>query len=669
MKKVTILSLALILSMGANAQQNNPKLNLQLDKATTSVSPTLYGLMTEEINYSYEGGLYAQLIRNTSFKDMKRGERRPGRPPFESQSPDHWALTDSTAAEAKVENAGGINKANSSALCLNVKDASKKSGLVNDGFWGFPVRATTLYKGGVYLKSDNPNASVTVSLESLDGKTVYASTKIQNIGKDWQKYPFTLSTGKKISATKDTRFRITADENGRYWITRVTLFPPTFNNRENGSRVDLMTMMKNMNPKFLRFPGGNYLEGNRFADRFNWKATIGDVDQRPGHQSPWGYTSTDGFGLLEFLNWSEDVGAEPLLAVFAGYTLNGDHLEGDALQPFIQDALDEIEYVTGGADTKWGAQRIKDGHPAPFNLHYVEIGNEDWFDRSGSYTQRYRQMYEAIKAKYPQLHLISTTGRGTNMAEIMNEPGVKLDIIDEHYYRGAGDMYRAAFQYDNYDRKGPKVFCGEWATREGEPTTNMNAALGDAAWMTCMERNSDVVIASCYAPIFVNVNPGGSQWQSDLMGFNALNAYGSPSYYAQVMFGNYLGDKVVPVSAENIPQFDLPMNHFDSIRGAKPSSVPELYYVATKDSKTGVVNLKVVNAVGKAQTLDINIEGADKVVSKALKVQLSSAKPEDTNSIDDPTKIIPVKSSAKVGKQFTQVFAPYSVTVLQIQTK
>lgn len=658
-----------MLSMGAIAQQGNPKLNLQLDKAATSVSPTLYGLMTEEINYSYEGGLYAQLIRNGSFKDMKKSERRGGWPRFDSLNPECWSLTDSSAVVAKVEQNSGINKANSSALCLTVKDAGKKAGLVNDGFWGFPIRPVTIYKGGIYLKSDIANASVTVSLESLDGKTVYASSQIQNVGKEWQKFSFTLSTGKKIAPTKDARFRITAGNSGKYWITRVTLFPPTFNNRENGSRVDLMTMMKAMNPKFLRFPGGNYLEGNRFADRFNWKTTVGDVDQRPGHQSPWGYTSSDDFGLLEFLDWAEDVGAEPLLAVFAGYVLSGDHLEGDALQPFIQDALDEIEYVIGGADTKWGAQRIKDGHPAPFNLHYVEIGNEDWFDHSGSYVQRYRQLYDAIKAKYPQLQLISTIGRGTNMSSSMNEPGVKIDIIDEHYYRNSGDMYRAAFQYDKYDRKGPKVFCGEWATREGEPTTNMNAALGDAAWMTCMERNSDVVIASCYAPLFVNVSPGGMQWKSDLIGYDALNAYGSPSYYAQVMFGQYLGDKVVPVFAENIPQFQLPMSRQDSIRGEKPSFVPEIYYVATKDSKTGAVNLKVVNAVGKAQTLDISIDGVAKIVSKALKVQLSSAKPEDTNSIDNPQKIVPVKSNVKVGKTFSHTFAPYSVTVLQMQTK
>jgi alpha-N-arabinofuranosidase len=675
MKKQSIFltALMLLVCIGSDAQQATPKLTLKLDNADVSVSPTLYGLMTEEINYSYEGGLYAQLIRNVSFKDMQGDGRRGNRggwPNMQPPKPAFWSLADSATASMRVEQRGGINEANQSCLCLDAKSGSYVAGIENDGYWGFPVRPNTTFKGALYAKSDvTGNASLTVSLVSLDGKTVYATSQVKGLTANWQKLPFSFTTGPKVAPTKDVRFLITVSDAGKYWFTRVTLFPPTFNNRANGLRADLMTMLKDMKPKFLRFPGGNYLEGNTFSERFNWKKTVGDPDQRPGHQSPWGYRSTDGMGLLEFLEWSEDVGGEPLLAVFAGYVLNRDHLEGDALQPFINDALDEIEYVIGGSDTKWGAQRIRDGHPEPFKLHYVEIGNEDWFDGSGSYTQRYRQMYEAIKAKYPQLQLISTIGRGTNMANSMDAPGVKIDIIDEHYYRGSADMYRAAFQYDKYDRKGPKVFCGEWATREGKPTTNMNAALGDAAWMTCMERNSDVVIASCYAPLFVNVNPGGMQWESDLIGYDALNAYGSPSYYAQAMFGNYLGDKVVPVEGSDVPQFALPMSRMDSIRGAKPSMVSELYYVATKDTKTGLVNLKVVNAAGKAQPVAIGLDGNVKVSGKALKVELKAAHPEDTNTIENPNNIIPVKSKIKVAKSFTHTFAPYSVTVLQFVTK
>lgn len=663
-RKTFLLALALLGCTLVHAQEKSPKLVLQMDKPGVTVSPTLYGLMTEEINYSYEGGLYAQLIRNPSFKDEVRGRGHQGWQPFFAPgNPAYWSLCDSLASDMMIDRNEGINSANNVSLCLNVKESDKATGIINDGFWGFPVRPKTTYNGSMYVKTDATDSpALTVSLESLDGKTVYASTQITGLSGEWKKYSFSFSTSDKVVPTKDTHFRIAVGSAGKYWFTRVTLFPPTYNNRPNGLRPDLMTMMRNMNPKFLRLPGGNYLEGNTFADRYNWKATIGDPDLRVGHNSPWGYRSTDGLGLLEYLEWTEDIGAEPTLAVFAGYVLNGDHLAGDYIKPFVQDALDEIEYVIGGTDTKWGAQRAKDGHPAPFKLQYVEIGNEDFFDRSGSYPGRFKQFYDAIKAKYPQLGIISTVDEKSLR-------GVKADIIDEHYYRDAASMYRNAFQYDSYNRKGPKIFCGEWATREGSPTTNMNAALGDAAWMTCMERNSDILIMASYAPMFVNVNKGGMQWESDLIGYNALNSYGSPSYYAQSMFGNYLGDKVVPVAGENIPKFELPQSKEEKQRGMNPSSVPEIYYVATKNSKTGMVYLKVVNVVGTPQKVSIAFEGDVKIASKALKVELKSAKPSDTNTIDNPKNIIPVKSNIKISKNFEYTFAPYSITVLQISSK
>ena len=666
-RKKLLFALILMSCMFLNAQTTT-KLVLSLDKSSVTVSPTLYGLMTEEINYSYEGGLYAQLIRNPSFKDIKRKAHQ--RWPFpKSIDPAYWTLSDTLTSSMEIDRNEGINSANKVSLCLNVKENGKKVSIINNGFWGFPLRPETTYKGGLYVKAIAAQSpTLTVSLESLDGKTIYASTQISGISEKWEKHQFSFSTPAGIIPTKDVCFRISTSTAGKYWFTRVTLFPPTFNNRSNGLRPDLMTMMRNMKPKFLRFPGGNYLEGNTFSDRFNWKATIGDPDLRSGHNSPWGYRSTDGLGLLEFLEWAEDIGAEPLLAVFGGYVLNHDYLTGDYLKPFVQDALDEIEYVIGGPDTKWGAQRVIDGHSEPFKLKYIEIGNEDWFDNTGSYAQRYKQFYDAIKAKYPQLEIISTVGGRTNMGKIMNVPGVKLDIIDEHYYRDAADMYRNAFQYDSYSRKGPKIFCGEWATREGKPTTNMNAALGDAVWMSCMERNSDLVVMSCYAPLFVNVSQGAMQWESDLIGYDALNSYGSPSYYAQVMFGNYLGDKVVPISGGNIPRFQLPLSKRDSVMNVTPTSVPEIYYVATKNSKTGVVYLKVINVVGKSQKVDIAFDGKTKVSSKALKVELKSAHPEDTNTLDNPRNIIPVKSTTKVSKNFNYTFAPYSITVLQINT-
>lgn len=664
MKKVLLLSVML----GTNALMlQAQQLTLRLDKAETEVSPMLYGLMTEEINYSYEGGLYTQLVPNPSFADMfnprggRRGRQANPNAPRYTVRPERWQLTDTVKVQVRQNRQNGINDANPTSLVVNYEQAGLA--LVSEGYWGFPIRKNTAFKGAIYVKNpaarDNNSAaptavkSLTVALKSADGNTTYAEQKLSGFSNDWKKFGLELTTSATQADTKDARLFITANEAGSIELTRVTLFAPSFKGRKNGLRVDLMEMMAEMRPKFLRFPGGNYLEGNNFANRFDWKRTIGNPDERPGHQSPWGYRSTDGLGLLEFCQWAEDTGGEPVVGVFAGYVLGGDHLDGDYIKPFIQDALDEIEYIMGDASTKWGAVRARDGHPEPFPLHYIEIGNEDFFDRSGSYPNRFKMFYEAIKARYPQLQIISTVGYNALKSKAIPNPVV--DVIDEHYYRNAFDMYRNAFQYDSYDRKGPKIFCGEWATREGSPTTNMNAALGDAAWMSCMERNSDICIMSCYAPLFVNVEPGGMQWASDLIGYDVLNSYGSPSYWAQVMFSKYLGNRIVPVEATDIPKQKLDRN----------DEANAVFYTATKDaSKT---YLKLVNAVGDAQKLTIKLDGAKKVKSKAKKIELKSARPEDTNSIDNPRNIVPQESTQKVGKQFPITLAPYSVTVLVIE--
>ena len=666
MKK--LLLLIAMLSMNA-VMLHAQTLTLRLDKAETEVSPMLYGLMTEEINYSYEGGLYTQLVANPAFTDMfnpGRG-RRGGRPnanaPRITPRPDRWQLSDTVKVQVRQNRQDGINSAIPTSLVVNYDEAGLA--LVSEGFWGFPIRKNTTFKGSLYVRqpaarnneatAPTPLRSLTIALKSADGNTTYAETKVSGFSNAWKKIDYQLTIPATQADTKDARLFFIADQAGSIELTRATLYAPSFKGRKNGLRVDLMEMMAEMHPKFLRFPGGNYLEGNNFANRFDWKQTIGNPDERPGHQSPWGYRSTDGLGLLEFCQWAEDVGGEPVVGVFAGYVLSGDHLDGDYIKPFIQDALDEIEYIMGDATTKWGAVRARDGHPEPFQLHYVEIGNEDFFDRSGSYPNRFKMFYDAIKARYPQLQIISTVGYDALKSKAIPTP--KVDVIDEHYYRNAFDMYRNAFQYDRYDRNGPKIFCGEWATREGSPTTNMNAALGDAAWMSCMERNSDICIMSCYAPLFVNVEPGGMQWQSDLIGYDVLNSYGSPSYWAQVMFGKYLGDRIVPVEATGIPKQTLDRN----------DEANAVFYTATKDAKTGKTFLKLVNAVGNAQKLTVKLEGAKKVKAKAKKIELKSARPEDTNSIDNPRNIVPQESTQKVGKQFPITLAPYSITVLVIE--
>ncbi len=511
-------------------------------------------------------GLYAELIRNRVFKDN-------------TNTPVGWSLVkqDSvTKADIKLiaadpdnvpftERRNALNGALQTCLRLTVEKAEGKVGIANEGYWGIPVKPATTYKASFYIKGtgsmqpprrpgapppttpvsvieDNTPGPITVSIESNDGKTVYA-TAIINLEKSifWKKYELTLTTAADVNPTADARFVITTNRTGLYYFNLVSLFPPTYKNEPNGFRPDIMQMMVDMKPKFLRFPGGNYLEGPLITDRFPWKETLGPIENRPGHKGSWGYRASDGLGYLEFLKWCEDIGGEALLGVYAGYSLNGDHIDaGPLLQPYVDDALDEIEYAIGDVNTYWGAKRAADGHPAPFKLTYIEIGNEDWFDRTNSYDGRFNQFRDAIEKKYPQLICISTIADAQYPTQKVTS-GKRPDVLDEHYYRNSWAMWENASQYDKYDRNGPKIFVGEWATREGAPTTNLNAALGDAAWMTGMERNSDIIIMSCYAPLFVNVNtatataPKAWQWDSDLIGYNACIVMD----LLPIMFRNY----------------------------------------------------------------------------------------------------------------------------------
>jgi alpha-N-arabinofuranosidase len=447
-----------------------------------------------------------------------------------------------------------------------------------------------------------------------------------------------MKTGADAGSTANNQILVTVDHPGNVWLQLLSVFPPTYKNRVDGNRIDLMEMMAAMHPAFLRFPGGNYLEGNTIPERFDWKKTVGPLVDRPGHASPWRYHSTDGMGLLEFLNWCEDLKMQPVLAVYAGYSLQQQVVKtGADMEPYVKDALDEIEYVTGDVSTKWGGQRAKDGHPAPFALTYVEIGNEDNFDRTKSYDARYAQFYDAIKKKYSALQLIATTP----------VKGHAVDMVDDHYYKRAEQFFADTHHYDAADRNGPKIFVGEWATREGTPTPNMGAALGDAAWMTGMERNSDVVLIASYAPLFVNVNPNGMQWQSDLIGYDANSAYGSPSYYAQVLFAGHVGTEIVA----------------SELKGAGD----RLFYSVTRDAAKGIVYLKIVNASSAPQELKISLDGAKGVKASAKLVRLSAATTAATNSITDPKRVVPVESMVKgVGKEFTRTVRGYSIDVLEL---
>ncbi len=648
MKEITGLLIYTVTALSCLAA--GPTFTVDASQAAGKVSPTLFGLMTEEINHSYDGGLYAELIQNRAFLDN-------------ATTPVHWSVVSDNDAAATIalDPAIFFNDKLTTSLRLTVTKAARNqpAGVANNGYWGIPVQPDTRYRATLLARSETGfTGPVTVSIVSDDGRTVYATGKFKGLAADWKTFELSLKTG-RVDPTAKARFVITLDQPGTVWFGLVSLFPPTWNDQPNGFRKDLMQMLVDLNPKFLRFPGGNYVEGDTVETRFDWKKTIGPVEERHGHPCPWGYRSTDGMGLLEFLEWCEDMNAEPVLAVYAGYSLKGAHVNpGADLEPFVQEALEEIEYVIGGTNTTWGAQRAQDGHPAPFKLNYVEIGNEDWFDKSKSYDERFAQFDEAIKARYPQLKTISTIGN--DQPEAARVHSRKPDMTDEHYYRSVDTFLQMSPAYaKKYDRNGPEIFTGEWAAYETSfppwdrrsqkepPTPNLKAAIGDAVFMAAMERNSDLIRMQCYAPLFVNVNPGARQWRPDLIGYDAISAYGSPSYYAIQMFSRNLGDEILNTSSLET-----------SVQGS-----------ATRAGKTGDIFLKLVNPQTNAVSLNIEINGGGALTSKGSALTLAG-NPEDSNSITQPKKIVPLTTTVRgVKPVFTYTLPPCSIVVLKLKAR
>jgi alpha-N-arabinofuranosidase len=508
----------------------------------------------------------------------------------------------------------------------------------NVGYWGIPVLPQTSYKLSFYAKVDAEMGAVRARLVSDNTGATLAQASIPLHSGDWSQYHATLKTA-ALAASDKNHLELTVSKPGTLWLQLPSLMPPTYKDRPNGLRVDLMEKMAEMHPKFVRLPGGNYLEGDTLADWYDWHKTIGPPVDRPGHQAPWSYWSTDGLGLLEFLEWTEDLRVEPVLAVYAGYALKHAYIKpGPDLEPYVQAALDEVEYATGDVSTKWGARRAQDGHPAPFPLHYIEIGNEDWFDKSGSYDGRFSQFAIALRKKYPQYKLIATT-------KVKVEKAAEPDVIDDHYYLSPAEMFDKVHFYDDAPRDGEKVFVGEWATRSGSPTPNFGDALGDAAWMTSLERNSDLIVMASYAPLLVNVNPGAMQWATDLIGFDALKSYGSPSFYAQSLFAAHLGDSVVQSSISN----------------AQDRS----FYSATVSAAEHVLHLKLVNASNDPQALSISL--AEAKPGMATMYSLHGASFQATNTMATAEFIKTMQSKVSLAGGHT--VPPLTIEVLDVPLK
>jgi alpha-N-arabinofuranosidase len=652
LRAVVVGGCGLTMLVGARGQ-DTAKLTVDTTQVVSAVSPMLYGLMTEEINHAFEGGLYAEMVKNNTFRGVEG-----------------WGEVVNGGAEMSmsVDKTQGPSQALPTSLKLVVETASagNEAGVSNGGFWGMAVAGHTTYKGSLYARTDAPSemkatakgarpgsAAATAALAAStavllrvqlvadDTGAVVSKADVHVAGGGWKRYPFTLSTF-DMKASAHHHLEVLMSAPGTVWLQRISLMGPTMNNRPNGTRPDLMALMAAMHPHFLRLPGGNYLEGDMLADRYDFKKTIGPLVDRPGHQGPWGYWSTDGFGLLEMLEWCEDLHIEPVLAVYAGYSLRHVYFEpGAELAPFVQDALDEVQYATGDVSTTWGAKRARDGHPAPFALHYIEVGNEDQFDRSGSYDARFAQFAKALHARYPQYKVIATTPVKET------EAGAQPDVIDDHYYKSPAEMFELVHKYDDAPRTGPKVFVGEWATRSASPTPDFGDALGDAAFMTSLERNGDLIVMASYAPLLTNVNPGAMQWATDLIGYDAMKSYGSPSYYAQCMFGAHVGDGTVK----------------SSISGAGD----RFFYSATVSTGDNVLHLKLVNASSVAQPLAIELAGVEGGVGNV--VSLHAASFAATNSLAEPEKIKPVESTVPVRERFAHTVPAFTIEVIDVVLK
>jgi alpha-L-arabinofuranosidase len=507
-----------------------------------TVSPTLYGAFFEEINRAGDGGIYAEMIQNRSFED--------------ADFPVAWSLVKGRGAEAVIalDRTKPLNTANPTCLKLEVTQAGERAGIANEGFKGAPKRSRytpdqwrakwdeavsksvnglTVVAGKQYnlslYASSEQGAPLDVTLESQDG-AVLAQGDIKGLGADWKKFTIALTA---TASDTNARLVISTKQPGVVRLDMVSLFPrETWKDRPNGLRPDLMEMIAAMKPGFIRFPGGCFVEGDTLADAARWKESIGDIAERPGHWQLWGYRSTDGLGMFEYLQMCEDLGAEPLFVVNCGMS-HAEQAKSNRQEPvpidphFLQDALDAIEYANGPVTSPWGALRAEAGHPAPFNLRLIEIGNENG---GPAYEERYALFYDAIKAKHPDMRIISCVW-GDKRPK--NRP---LEIIDVHDYGTPLNFCNNSTHYDGYDRKGPKVYMGEYAVSRSDcGKGNLRAAVAEAAFMTGLERNSDVVIMASYAPLLLD--PDWQSWNPNAIHFTSAQVFGTPSYHVQAMFG------------------------------------------------------------------------------------------------------------------------------------
>ena len=658
-------------------------LTVQVNKPGAPVNKNMYGLFFEDINFAADGGLYPELVKNKSF-----------------ETDDHligWKALRGAAglSDYRVSGDRPISNANNHFLRLSVKTAGPDAGFVNEGFRGMGVKQGAEYTFSVYARRGPGSiGAINVTLEepgtpgvgpeaARSGRSL-AQTQLTGLTGEWKKYSVVL----KPSATAaKARLKLTVDGTGTLDLDVVSLFPKeTWKNRENGMRPDLVQLLKDMQPGFLRFPGGCIVEGRTLAQRYQWKETIGDLAARRPLINRWNtefvhkftpdYYQSFGLGFFEYFQLSEDIGAEPLPILNVGMACQFNSAElapisaakgpnpGSAaadeptLDTFIQDALDLIEFANGPASSPWGAKRVAMGHPAPFNMKMIGIGNEQW---GPQYLERYEPFAKAVKTKYPALQIVSSAGPSPD-GELFDKATVQLrewkaEFIDEHYYASPEWFRQHADRYDNYPTTGAKIFAGEYAAQtvgigSAENKNSWDAAISEAAFMTGLERNADKVTMASYAPMLAHVDAW--QWTPNMIWFDNLRSFGTVNYYVQKMYATNKGTTMLPVQRA---------------AGAK-NGADNLFASAVADDATGDIVVKLVNYSTEARPVTVNLQGAKKLGKTAKAITLASNDLNAVNSLDQPQNLAPKETTFKVSSpNVTYTLAPNSFTVLRIPGK
>src|SRR2546421_63750 len=659
---VCVMCLALQVQL-AVAQSNT--ITVQVDKPGGDISPTMFGLFFEDINFGADGGLYPERVKNRSFEFPE---------PFMAWK--QIARGDSQGTVTVLDE-NSINANNSHYLHIEVEKPGQGFGAMNEGFRGMGVQRGSSYTFSLYARNGehaqragnarsverNP-VTLRIELEDENGRSL-AKARVVGLTPTWKKYAVTLVP----SATSlKAHLNLLAEDRGAIDLDMVSLFPKaTWKNRENGLRSDLVQLLKEMKPGFLRFPGGCIVEGRYLKTRYQSKTTIGDLAKRRLIINRWNdefkhkpapdYYQSFGLGFYEYFQLSEDIGAAPLPIINCGMACqfnSGELVPLDQLDPYIQDALDLIEFANGPVGSSWGRLRAQMGHPAPFNLKMIGVGNEQW---GPQFIERYQQFAKVLKEKHPEITLVSDAGPSPNderfhflWAKLRD---LKADIVDEHYYMGPSWFLANSDRYDNYPRTGPKVFAGEYAAQSvaiASPNNrnNWECALAEAAFVTGLERNADVVRMASYAPLFPHVDAW--QWTPDLIWFDNLRSYGTPNYYVQKLFSTNKGTHILPVLIDGSPK----------------NGQQSLYASASFDKPAGEVVLKLVNAAASPKEVRISLAGAKTVNTRSKAYILASADPKSENSFESPTNVSPLERQVKAAREFNYTLAPNSLTVLRI---